>query len=148
SARFQSEALRDVTADGGTSVIQDEVLNGLMTQLGDLRAEYARMSATFTDDYPATAELRRQIEQVRGLIAEEQQRLAGRAESEYELAIARENALAEAIAQEEETARANGPNAARYHALQQAVLANRTLLADVTGRHREAEVAAAIASTD
>lgn len=148
SARFQSEALRDVTAGGGTSVIQDEVLNGLMTQLGDLRAEYARLSATFTDDYPATAELRRQIEQVRGLIQEEQERLAGRAESEYELAVARENALAEAIAQEEETARANGPNAGRYVALQQAVLANRTLLANVTGRHREAEVAAAIASTD
>jgi capsular exopolysaccharide synthesis family protein len=148
SARFESEALRDVVGGGGVAVIQDEVLNGLLGQLSELRGEYARLSATFTDDYPATAELRRQIEQVRGLIEEERQRLAGRAESEYQLAVARENALAEAIAAEQETARALGPDAGRYHALRQAVLANRTVLADVSGRRREAEVAAAIASTD
>jgi succinoglycan biosynthesis transport protein ExoP len=148
SARYESQALRDVTADGGTAVIQDEVLNGLLNQLSTLRADYARLSATFTDDYPAAAELRRQIEQVRGLIEEERQRLAGRAESEYQLALARENALAEAIAAEQETARNLGPDAGRYHALRQAVMANRTVLADVSGRRREAEVAAAIASTD
>ena len=148
SARFQSEALRDVVAGGGVDVVQDEVLNGLLLQLQDLRAEYARLSATFTDDYPATAELRRQIEQVRGLIGEEQQRLAGRVESEYQLALARETALAEAIAQEQEAALERGPNEGRYFVLQQAIMANRTLLADLNGRRREAEVAAAIASTD
>jgi capsular exopolysaccharide synthesis family protein len=148
SARFESQAMRDVVGGGGVAVIQDEVLNGLLGQLSELRAEYARLSATFTDDYPATAELRRQIEQVRGLIEEEQQRLTGRAESEYQLAVARENALAEAIAAEQETARNLGPNAGRYHALRQAVMANRTMLADVSGRRREAEVAAALASTD
>jgi len=148
SARYESEALRDVVGGGGVAVIQDEVLNGLLGQLSDLRGEYARLSATFTDDYPATAELRRQIEQVRGLIEEERQRLTGRAESEYQLALARENALAGAIAAEQETARTLGPDAGRYYAMRQAVLANRTVLADVSGRRREAEVAAAIASTD
>ncbi|MGE0160394.1 MAG: GumC family protein [Gemmatimonadales bacterium] len=148
SARFESQALRDVVGGGGVSVVQDEVLNGLLGQLSDLRAEYARLSATFTDDYPETAEVRRQIEQVRGLIEEEQQRLAGRVESEYQLAVARENALANAIAEEQESATDRGPDAGRYYVLRQAIMANRTLLADLSGRRREAEVAAAIASTD
>jgi len=148
TARFQSQAMRDVVSSGGTSIVQDEVMNGLLQQLSDLRSEYARLSATFTDDYPATAEVRRQIEQVRGVIAEEQQRLSQRVESEYQLAVAQENALRQEIAQEEENAKNLGPEAGRYHVLRQAILANRTLLADLSGRRREAEVAAAIASTD
>jgi succinoglycan biosynthesis transport protein ExoP len=145
--RYESESLYDVIRNGRLEVLEDEVLTGLMTQLSDLRAEYARLAATFTDDYPETAEVRRQIEQVRTLIREEQQRLAARAESEFQLSLRREGLIAQAIEGEEEIAKTLGPDAGRYHVLRQAVLSNRSLLATLYERRREAEVAADIGST-
>src|SRR5690606_17014817 len=111
------------------AVENDAALRDLEAQLAALQSEYARLSSTFTDQYPATAEVLRQIESLEGLIADERGRVAQRVGSGYELALQREERLRQAI---------QG----------QAVLADRQLYTALHERKREAETVAALGSTD
>jgi capsular exopolysaccharide synthesis family protein len=147
--RYEAESLYEVAVrEGRIDLVEDEILNDLTLRLSELRREHARLSATFTDDYPATAEVQRQVEHVRGLLLEEQARLAGRVESDYRLAMQREEKLATAIGEQEEIANELGPQSGDYHVLRQAVLANRTVYANLLDKQRQAEIAAAIGPTD
>lgn len=148
SARYEAESVYNMVLRGGRpDVTGDEVTADLTMQLAELRREYARLSQTFTDDYPETAQLRSQIDELETVLAEEQQRLRSRIESDYRVAVQRENLLLEAIAAEERAATALGPKSGAYHVLRQAVLADRALLAALQEQQREAEVAAAVGAT-
>jgi capsular exopolysaccharide synthesis family protein len=147
--RYEDESMYDVVVrDGRHDLVEDEALQVLTLRLSELRGEHARISATFTENYPAAAELTRQIEHVRELIGEERERLAGRVESDYRLALQREATLGAAIGSQEELANELGPASGNYHVLRQAVLANRQLFATLLDRRREAEIIAAIGATD
>ena len=147
--RQDNQALYEVIrGEGRVDIIDDAALRELEAQLSGLRQEHGRLSATFTDDFPATAEVIRQIEHVRQLIAEEQARVAGRVASDYRLSVQREGMIAEAIDQQEERANQLGPESGSHHVLRQAVIANRALYVALHERQREAETAVAIGPTD
>jgi len=147
--RQDNQALYEVIrGEGRVDIVEDLALRELEGQLSGLRHEYARLSATFTDDFPAAAEVLRQIEHVRELVAEEQDRVAGRVASEFRLSVAREGMIAEAIDQQEQRADQLGPESGSHHVLRQAVLANRALYVALHERQREAETAVAIGPTD
>lgn len=147
--RYENESRYDVVVRSGrVDLVEDQILQDLSVRLSDLRREHARLSATFTDDYPETAEVARQIEHLRELIREEQRRLATRVESDYRLAVARERTIADAISEQEAMASELGPQSGDYHVLRQAVVANRGLYATLHDRQRQAEIAAAIGPTD
>jgi polysaccharide biosynthesis transport protein len=147
--RYESESLYDaVVREGRRDLVGDEALQTLELRRAELRGEYARITATFQDSYPAAGELRRQIEHVEGLIAEERDRLADRVESDYRLALQREAMLAGAIDEQEDLASELGPQSGDYHVLRQAVLANRALYSTLLERRRQAEIVAAIGPTD
>jgi capsular exopolysaccharide synthesis family protein len=147
--RYERESLYDVVVgQGRVDLLQDEGLSVLMLRLSELRREHARLSATFTDAYPAAAELTRQIAHVRELITEEQVRLSGRIESDYRLARQREGKLVEALDSGEVTANELGPQSGEYYVLRQAVIADRAVYATLLDRKRQAEIVAAIGATD
>lgn len=148
AVRRESESRYDVVVrDGRTDLVDDAIRHELELRLSELRRDYARLSATFTDEYPATTDLRRQIEHLNDLIEEEEARIAEGVESDYRLALQRERKMSEAIADMQERANRLGPQSGTYHVLRQAVLANRTLYATLHEKQREAEIAAAIGST-
>ena len=147
--RFETEALYDVVVrEGRRDLMEDEALKALQLRLAELQNQYAGVTATFQDSYPAAAELRRQIESVESLLAEERERLARRVESDYQLALQREATLDEEITSQEEMASELGPASGDYHVLRQAVLANRNLYATLLDQRRQAEIVAAIGPTD
>lgn len=147
--RYQNESLYDVVVrEGRRDLVNDEALQTLELRLSELRGEYARVTATFTESYPAAGELRRQIEHVRELIQEERDRLARRVDSDYQLALQHEATINEAIEEQEQLASELGPATGDYHVLRQAVLANRALYANLLDRRRQAEIVAAIGATD
>jgi capsular exopolysaccharide synthesis family protein len=147
--RQENQALYEVIrGEGRVDIIEDAALRDLEAQLSGLRREYGRLSATFTDDFPATAEVLRQIENVRELIGEEQDRVAGRVASDFRLSVQREGMIAEAIDQQEDRANLLGPESGNHHVLRQAVLANRALYVALHERQRDAETAVAIGPTD
>lgn len=147
--RYENQALYNVVADqGGVDVVEDAALRELESQLSGLRREYARLSSTFTDDYPVTADVLNEIENVEGLIELERARVAGRVGNEYRLALQREGMIAQAIDEQEERANQLGPESGGHHILRQAVLANRALYVTLHERQRDAETAVAIGPTD
>jgi len=148
SARYERESVYNMVLRGGRpDVTGDEVTADLTMQLAELRREYARLSQTFTDDYPETAQVRNQITELETVLAEEQQRLRSRIESDYRVAVQREDMILEAIAAEERAAAALGPKSGAYHVLRQAVIADRALHAALQEQQREAEVSAAVGAT-
>jgi capsular exopolysaccharide synthesis family protein len=148
SARYERESVYNMVLRGGRpDLTGDEVTADLTIQLAELRREYARLSQTFTDDYPEVAQLRGQISELETVVTEEQQRLRSRIESDYRVAVQRENMLLEAIAAEERAASALGPKSGAYHVLRQAVIADRALHAALQEQQREAEVSAAVGAT-
>jgi len=147
--RYENQALYNVVAgQGGVDVVGDAALRELEAQLSGLRSEYARLSSTFTDDYPVTVEVLNQIENVRGLIDEERRRVTGRISNEFQLASQRESLIADAIAEQEAMANELGSESGGHHILRQAVLANRALYVTLHQRQRDAETAVAIGPTD
>ncbi|MEX2470731.1 MAG: polysaccharide biosynthesis tyrosine autokinase [Gemmatimonadota bacterium] len=147
--RYENQALYNVVADqGGVDIVEDAALRELESQLSGLRREYARLSSTFTDDYPVTADVLNQIANVEGLIEQERARVAGRVGNEYQLALQREGMIAQAIDEQEERANELGTESGGHHILRQAVLANRALYVTLHGRQRDAETAVAIGPTD
>jgi capsular exopolysaccharide synthesis family protein len=150
TARFESESMHQmVSGQSQVGVTDDDrVMGDLMVRLAELRREYARLSATFTDDYPETAQLKREIAEVERLVAGEQQRLAARVEGEYRVALRREDMLRDAVEEQEAAASALSPTTGAYHLLRQAVLSNRALHSALQEKRREAEVFAAMEATD
>jgi polysaccharide biosynthesis transport protein len=147
--RYENQALYNVVADqGGVDIVEDAALRELESQLSGLRREYARLSSAFTDDYPVTADVLNQIQNVEGLIEAERARVAGRVGNEYQLALQRESMIAQAINEQEERANQLGPESGGHHILRQAVLANRALYVTLHERQRDAETAVAIGPTD
>ena len=147
--RYENQALYNVVADqGGVDIVEDAALRELESQLSGLRREYARLSSTFTDDYPVTADVLNQIANVEGLIERERERVASRVGNEYRLALQREGMIAQAIDEQEERANELGPESGGHHILRQAVLANRALYVTLHERQRDAETAVAIGPTD
>lgn len=147
--RYENQALYNVVADqGGVDIVEDAALRELESQLSGLRREYARLSSTFTDDYPVTADVLNQIANVEGLIEQERARVAGRVGNEYQLALQREGMIAQAIDEQEERANELGTESGGHHILRQAVLANRELYVTLHERQRDAETAVAIGPTD
>jgi polysaccharide biosynthesis transport protein len=147
--RFERQSRYGVIVESGRrDLVEDQALQALQLRLSELRDEYAGITATFQDSYPAAAQLRRQIENVESLIAEEQGRLSRRVESDYQLALQREATLEDAIQSQEQLANELGPASGDYHILRQAVLANRNLYATLLDQRRQAEIVAAIGPTD
>lgn len=147
--RFENQALYNVVTDqGGVDIVEDAALRELESQLSGLRREYARLSSTFTDDYPVTADVLNQIENVERLIEQERERVASRVGNEYQLALQREGMIAQAIEDQEERANELGTESGAHHILRQAVLANRELYVTLHERQRDAETAVAIGPTD
>ncbi|HUF76933.1 MAG TPA: polysaccharide biosynthesis tyrosine autokinase [Longimicrobiales bacterium] len=147
--RFERESRYGVIVEGGRrDLMEDGALQALQLRLAELRDEYAGVTATFQDSYPAATQLRRQIENLESLMAEERGRLAQRVESEYQLALQREATLEQAIDSQEVLASELGPASGDYHILRQAVLANRNLYATLLDQRRQAEIVASIGSTD
>jgi capsular exopolysaccharide synthesis family protein len=148
-ARYEKESLYNaVVQDGRADAGEDAVLSSLLVELGDLKQQYARLSQTFTDDYPEVAEVKRQIAAVEAQIDGERQRLARGVEDEYRASVQRENLLQDEIARQKQLASELGPKAGTYHVLRQAVLSNRDMYSTLQAKKREAEVTAAIGATD
>jgi capsular exopolysaccharide synthesis family protein len=150
TARFESESVHQMVSDRAQLSVaaDDRVMGDLMVRLAELRREYARLSATFTDDYPETAQLKREIAEVERLVEQEQQRLVARVEGEYRIDLRREDMLRDAVEEQEAAATSLGPMSGTYHLLRQAVLSNRALHSALQEKRREAEVFAAMEATD
>ncbi len=143
--RYEAESLLNLVVRGGDfEAAEDRVVEQLSVRLSELRREYAGLSSTFTDEYPAAQQVRRQIEEIERLMDEERGRIARSIESQHELALRQEEALRNALAGERASADALMQQSGPYHLLRGEVLANRELYASLQQRRGETHVSSAL----
>jgi polysaccharide biosynthesis transport protein len=145
--RYRKEstfAVAEARADGTNS----DVIRQLTVREADLRSEYARVRATFTDEYPRSQQLQRQIAEVDSMLALERTRMRAEASGSYRAARHREELLLNAFNEQRATADRMAGLTAEYRIIRRDVEAHQQLYAVLQRTHEEASVAAALAATE
>lgn len=134
--------------EGRYESLENPVLEDLTLRLAELRREHARLTSTFTDDYPEVRRIDRQIQELEGQLQEERSRIARRVTGEYESALRREQMLEEAVASEETASDSLLERAAGYRILRREVEATRQVYGALQDKLMEAEVSTALAGAN
>jgi len=146
--RYEAEALHNLVVRGGdVDAAADGVVEALSIRLSELRREYARISSTFTDDYPEARQVRRQIEELEGLMSEERGRIVRSIESQYRLALRQEEALRTELEEERRAADALTERSGRFYLLRGEVMGNRELYNSLQQKRGEVHVSSALEGT-
>jgi len=146
--RYLKESLYNLVQSRGEGLLESEILQALNVRLATLRSEYARLRATFLEDYPKTREVKGQIDEVEALLTREQGRLRGAITDRYLAAVRRQELLQRAGDQQRALVDGQGERATQYRIQARDVEAQQELYAKLQERLRVSEVAAAVASTD
>ncbi len=124
------------------AVVQDERLKELRAKLFELRSEYARLSQTYTDEYPRMQELNRQMEEVRQGLEEAQSNLVKSLEVNYAGLVDREARLALAVEEQKQELLELQDRSIQYQILKREWETNRSLYVALLERVKEVGVVA------
>lgn len=150
--RYEKEALYHVVATGdyaslpgisGNKLIQD-----LTERLADLKREYARVSTTFSPDYPRVMEIQNQIDEITASIQEQRKSAANTITNEYLAAVQRENLVRQGLREEQERMNGVASRAVQYNILKREVDTNRQLYEGLLQRLKEASVSASLKASN
>lgn len=123
-------------------VVNDGALAGLEAQLVEAETEYASLSETFLDSYPAVEKVQSRIDNLRSEIAQRKQTIVENIVGRYENLQAQEQALQEAISDREQGILALNERAVQYNILKREFETNRELYDGLLQRMKEIGVAA------
>ncbi len=124
------------------AVVQDERLKELRAKLFELRGEYARLSQTYTDEYPRMQELNRQMEEVRQGLEEAQSNLVKSLEVNFAGLVDREARLALAVEEQKQELLELQDRSIQYQILKREWETNRSLYVALLERVKEVGVVA------
>src|SRR3990172_8733430 len=106
SQRIEKQSLHELVVQKGEfesiPSIHSEVMKDLTVRLADLRREYARLATTFKEDYPQAAQVKSQVDELEGLVKQEQRNVMGRATNDYKAAVQQEELLRQAYRTQEQ----------------------------------------------
>lgn len=126
----------------------DATLQALRTQEGELRNQYAQMSAKYGNSYPKVDELRGQLQEVEGRIRAEVANVAERFRNDYMAARRAEDMLrAKVDEQKKETYKLN-EGAVQYTILRHELDSSRELYDSLLKQLKEAGITAGLRSTN
>lgn len=129
-------------------VLGSRVSESLSVPLAELRAEYAKLRATFTDDYPRVVQLRNQIESLEAQLERERTRIQREIGGEYRASSSRVAGLRAAFNEQKATAERRSALSAEYSVLERDAEGLQQLYALLGQKLKEADVSAAIALTE
>lgn len=146
--RYEKEALYNLLREGETGHLESGVLGSLDVRLAELKAEHARLLSTFTEDYPRTQQVKRQLDELEALVSQERDRVVLRVQNDYRAALDRENLIRSAFQEQKRAVDGMAGTVAEYHVLRREVEGHLNLHADLQRKQKEAEVSAAAATTE
>jgi capsular exopolysaccharide synthesis family protein len=119
-------------------------MRDLLVRLADLKREYARLSTTFKEDYPQAAQVKSQVEELEGLVRQEQENALERVTNDYQAAVQQEELLRQAFRTQEQLMNSVADKAGRYNILKRDVETNRQLYGALQQNLKEAGVSAGL----
>ncbi len=127
---------------------ESSVAEDLLLRLAELRRERAELATTFTPGYPRMRQLDNQIAEVERLLAAERARIAERLRNDYRAALAREQMLAQAFAEQQQQRNRIAERSVQYNILKREADTNRELYEGLLQRLKEAGVSSGIKSSN
>lgn len=146
--RYAKESDYNTVRGQGTGDLDSEVTRSLSVRAADLRSEYAKLSSTFTDDYPRTQQVKSQLEAVEALLARERARVARETRNGFVAARQRQELLQQAFRDQQQAVEGLAARAAEYRVLQRDVEGHQQLYTTLQQKEKAAGVSAALAATE
>ena len=138
--RIKAESLARASGTGSASV-NNATLIGLRQRLAEAEADYARLMSQFKPDYPAAVAVQSQIKDLRGSIAQEENRIATSERNEFRQAAAREEDLRERVAGLKSQLSTQNAASIQYNIYRREADTNRQLYDSLLQRYKEIGVA-------
>jgi polysaccharide biosynthesis transport protein len=146
--RFEKEALFATVQNQGAGFLDSDVVRSLSGRVADLRGEYARLSSTFTDDYPRTRQVLDQLREAEALLARERGRIAAERRSDYLTALQHQEMLQSAFEEQKQLLDALAARSAEARMLRRDVEGHLQLHTLLQQKEKAAGVSAAMAATE
>ncbi len=152
SDRYEKEALYHQVQAGNYASLpgmnDNKAVPDISVLLAQARQQEAQLSTTFTPDYWKVKEIRNQIQQLEASLAKERQEAAERITRQYQAAVQREEMLRREYRQQSQVANQIGERSSNYNMLKDEVATNKQLYAGLQQKLKDAEVSAALKSTN
>lgn len=148
AARYEAESRFNLVRTQGVDALRSEGLRSLNLRVAELRGEYAALRSTFTDEFPRTQQVRRQLEELDAQLAGERQRIAAEIADEYFTARERQLLLQAAFDQQQRQIDGLAARMVDFYVLQRDVEGQRQLFATLQQKEKEARISAALATTE
>lgn len=144
--RVAAEArFRETGGNGAsTEALRNGAINGLRQRRAELAAEYQELMTQFEPGYPAARQIKSQIDQLDRSISNEERRVSGSIEADYQSAVERERGLQNRVEQLKSSYLDLRRRSIQYNIYQQEVDTNRTLYEGLLQRFKEIGVAGGV----
>lgn len=147
--RMRKQSLRGLAgADVSHLVAGSPLLESLQKSEADLRTQYADASQAYGPTFPKVKRLQAQLDEVRGLISREQNRLIDSMNNDYQAAESREQLLEAAVAKQKAEVGKFNELAIQDNLLKRDFETNQALYENVLQRMKDATVAAGLRATN
>lgn len=130
------------------SVINNPLIQNLKEEYGKLTAEYSDMSKRYKPKHPRIIRLQSQIDEMRQRISEEVRKIIKSIETEYKVALAREQSLDKSLTEQKKEALELNRRAIQYGALQRETESNRQLYEILLNRVKETSLTTELRSSN
>jgi exopolysaccharide transport family protein len=150
--RYEKEALYRVVETGDNAslpgISENKLIQDLTERLAELKRDYARLSTTFSPDYPRVMEIQSQIDEITAAIKEQRKSAAKTITNEYLAAVQREDLVRRGLREEQERMNGVASRAVQYNILKREVDTNRQLYEGLLQRLKEASVSASLKASN
>jgi capsular exopolysaccharide synthesis family protein len=151
SDRISREAIyREVKKSGidYSAVLQNPVIQSLTIEYSNLESEYYNLLKVHKPVYPTMVRMKKQIDQLKERIGEEEQRIVNSLDSDYKIALKREMFLSSAIEKLQQDVTASQQNIIQLQMLNREVETNRDIYNSLLQRLKELGVSAALTESN
>jgi capsular exopolysaccharide synthesis family protein len=146
--RYRKEAAYNLVRQQGNAYLDSNVLQSLSVRVAELRSEYAKLRATFSDRYPATQQVKGQLDELEAMLMKERRRKSEEISSDYAAAVQRQALLRTAFDEQKGMVDRLAAKTAEYQVLKRDVEGNQQLYATLQQKRREAGITAALAASE
>ncbi len=144
----QVQLVKSRRLDDLPAVAQNGLIQSLQQRMAQLRDQYVEMRTTFGPNYPKVAQLENQIAEAEANLEREKRQVANRLESEYQVALKREQLLRKAMDEQKAEANVMNTKLVEYNLLKREYETNQQLYESLLQRLKEASVSASLRSNN
>lgn len=148
AAAYHAESRASTASTDPIALASSELLTTLRTRVAELEGDYARLRATFTDSFPRTRQVSRELEQLRSMLSLEERRIVTTLEGDHRATLRRRELLQAAVNDQREVMDRLTGTLAEYERLRRDLNTQEQLYATLQQKQKEAGISAALSAMD